>query len=373
MLGIIAMAFGIYFAWKKSRQILTPPIASQRQMTDDQRLPPLAEKKLKIISDQPIFDYWIYRPGFGAFATSTGTITGDSIVFYLNQEGKIFQVKKDGEDEAITSEPIENLQSVKATSDGKYILIKFGDRNFAEFSVFNSESKIFQMLPENTTAAAFSLDGKQIAYLDKTGLFIKELAGAKPKTLKILSFNQRDFDLDWILPEVVVLTSKPSAFAKSSLWSLNVKNKTFQPLSIIDFEGLMVNWSVDAGVKNKSGLQFNSRLEGREGSLTLINEKGEKQASFNFLTLPNKCFFSSPQIYCAVPSEIPAQTILPDDYLKKAFYSNDSIYQIDIDKNSFTEILGAGNPIIDAVKLRFSDGKLFFINRYDNKLYQLDL
>jgi hypothetical protein len=360
ILGIFAMAIGVYFAWKKSRQILTPPGAGQ-PTAEQTQLPPLAEKKLKILSDQPIFDYWVY---------ATGT---QAEIFYLNQDGQIFKIKKDGEDEAVAVELMENLQSVKSSADGKYVLIKFGDRNFTEFAIFNGESKIFQMLPENTSAAAFSPDGKQIAYLDKTGLFIKDLEGAKPKVSKILSFNQKDHNLEWILPEIVVLTPKPSAFANSSIWSLNIKNKTFQLLSPIEFEGLFVKWSVDPGVKNKLGLQFNSRLEGREGSLILINEKGEKQANLNFLTLPDKCYFSEPQIYCAVPSEIPAQTVLPDDYLKRAFYSNDFIYQIDIAQNSFTEILSAGDPVIDAVGLRFIEGKLLFINRYDNKLYQLDL
>ena len=355
------MAIGVYFAWKKSRQILIPPSVNQEQQAANGQLPALAEKKLKILSAQPIFDYWIYA------ATSSKEI------FYLNQNGQIFKIKEGGEDEEVTPELIENLQSIKPSADGKYVLIKFGDRNFTEFSVFDSESKVFQILPKDTSAAAFSPNGKQIAYLDKTGLFIKDLTGVKPKTSKILSFNQRDFGLEWILPEIVVLTSKPSAFAKSSIWSLNIKNKTFQPLSIIELEGLMVKWSSDIGAKNKLGLQFNSRLEGRESSLNLINEKGEKQANLNFITLPDKCYFSNPQIYCAVPSEIPAKTVLPDDYLKRAFYSNDFIYQIDIEKNSFSEIIGAGNPVIDAVGLSLSDGKLLFINRYDNKLYELSL
>ena len=208
---------------------------------------------------------------------------------------------------------------------------------------------------------------------DAITVVIKDLGGAKQKTSKILSFNQKDFNLEWILPQTVVLTSKPSAYSKSSAWSIDIKNKTFKPLSLIDLSGLTINWSVDGRTDGKLGLQFNSGGSEAKNFLTLINEKGEKRANLSFLTMPDKCYFSNPQIYCAVPSEIPEKTVLPDDYLKKAFYSNDFIYQIDIDKNSFTAILNAGNPTIDAVKLRFIDGKLFFINRYDNKLYELVL
>ncbi|MBT9171290.1 MAG: hypothetical protein DDT18_01663 [Actinobacteria bacterium] len=371
VLGVLAMAVGIYFAWKKSRELLAPPVIDQRLITDDQRLPDLAEKKIKILSDQPIFDYWV-------FATSTKQ------VFYLNQDGQIFKVKEDAEDEAITPEPIDNLQSVKSSFDGKLALIKFGPSTSSgqgsQFLIFNSETKVQEFLPENITAAAFSPDAKKIIYLQKqvgfktaSDLIIRELTGAKPKTSKILSFNQMDFDLDWILPETVILTPKPSAFSAVSAWNVDIKNKTFKPLWPIDLSGLMINWSIDGRTDGKLGLQFNSGKEGSKDSLILINEKGEKRANLDFLTLPNKCFFAEPKIYCAVPLEIPKDTILPDDYLKRAVYFKDFLYQIDINQNSLSDIFSASEPVIDAVRLFISGNQLLFINRYDDRLYSLEL
>ncbi|MEK9168416.1 MAG: hypothetical protein AAB698_01295 [Patescibacteria group bacterium] len=383
ILGILAMAVGVYFAWKKSRELLVPPVI-QQPAAGEQQLPALAERKIKILSDQPIFDYWIYRPEFGVVATSTATstktITRDSIVFYLNQDGLIFRVKEDAEDEAITPEPIENVQLVKFSSNGKFALIKFWDANFSGFVIFNGETKVQEFLPENITAAAFSPDGKKIVYLQKqvgfktaSDLIVKELTGAKPKTVKILSFNQMDFDLDWILPETVILAPKPSAFSAVSAWSVDIKNKNFKPLWPIDLNGLTINWSIDGRTDGKLGLQFNSGKEGNKDSLIMINEKGEKRANFDFLTLPNKCFFAEPKIYCAVPLEIPKDTILPDDYLKKAVYFKDFLYQIDVSQNSLSEIFSAPEPIIDATRLFVSNNQLLFINRYDNRLYSLEL
>ena len=377
------MAVGVYFAWKKSRELLAPPVV-QQPAAGEQQLPASAERKIKILSDQPIFDYWVYRPEFGVVATSTATstktITRDSIVFYLNQDGLIFKVKEDAEDEAITPEPIDNIQSVKSSSDGKFALIKFGDANFSGFVIFNGETKVQEFLPENITAAAFSPNAKKIIYLQKqvgfktaSDLIVKELTGAKPKTVKILSFNQMDFDLDWILPETVILAPKPSTFSAVSAWSVDIKNKTFKPLWPIDLSGLMVNWSIDGRTDEKLGLRFNSGKEGNKDSLIMINEKGEKRANFDFLTLPNKCFFAEPKIYCAVPLEIPKDTILPDDYLKKAVYFKDFLYQIDVSQNSLSEIFSAPEPIIDATRLFVSNNQLLFINRYDNRLYSLEL
>ena len=362
ILGIVAMGLGVYFAWKKTKTILTPPSAPSQPTSVGITEPTAAERqlaaqKLKILSDQPIFDYWIYS-------------TSSEQVFYVNQEGKIFKIKEDGNDEAITSEPIENLQTIKSSSDGKRVFIKSGDLVSPKFTIFNSETKIFELLPENITAAAFSPDAKKIAYLEKNSgnLMIKDLIGAKPKTVKVLSFNQKDFDLDWILAEKIVLTPKPSAFYRTSSWMIDINKKTLIALGT-EVNGLMMKWSADG----KAGLQFSSQSEGREGRLNLINEQGAVQAVLDFITLPDKCFISQPKIYCAVPESIPAKTVLPDDYLKRAVYFKDVFYQIDITQNSLSEILAGTEPTLDATRLNLVDNKLLFINRYDNGLYSLEL
>ena len=365
ILGIVAMGLGVYFAWQKTKTILTPPgigqqpTASNQQSTTGEQQPAAAQK-LKILSDQPIFDYWIFYPA----ATST-----DSKIFYLSQDGKIFELK-DGKSEAVSSEPIGNIQMIKSSLDGKRVLIKFGDFISPKFIIFNTEAKVFELLPENITAAAFSPDAKKIAYLEKNSgnLMIKDLIGAKPKTVKVLSFNQKDFDLDWILAEKIVLTPKPSAFYRTSSWMIDINKKTLIALGT-EVNGLMMKWSADG----KAGLQFSSQSEGREGRLNLINEQGAVQAVLDFITLPDKCFISQPKIYCAVPESIPAKTVLPDDYLKRAVYFKDVFYQIDITQNSLSEILAGTEPTLDATRLNLVDNKLLFINRYDNGLYSLEL
>jgi hypothetical protein len=375
ILGIVAMALGVYFARKKTKSILTPPSVSP--LTAEYGLQPttagqLAIAKLKILSDQPIFDYFVRRSlGEGGLGNSTSA----SEIFYLNQDGLLFKVKEDGKNEAIISEPIENLQTIKSSSDGKRALIKFGDLVSPKFTIFNSQAKIFELLPENITAAAFSPDVKKIAYLETpdgnsviSNLVIKDLVDSKPKISKILSFNQKDFDLEWILPEKIVLVPKPSAFYQASAWIVDTKKKTLTSLGT-EVNGLMIKWSANG----KMGLQFSSQSKGRESRLNLINEQGLVQAGLDFVTLPGKCLISDPKIYCAVPTSIPAKTVLPDDYLKRTLYFRDAIYQIDINQNSLSEIFTEAEPAIDAVRLNLFNNKLLFINRYDNKLYQLEL
>ena len=303
VLGILAILAGVYFAWQKTKTILNPPtsLSGAEQPvsfgTPTSTLPTAAGQtagqKLQLVSDQPVLDYWIFYPA----ATSTK-------VFYLSQDGKISKLEG-GKSEAVTSEPIHSLQAIKSSFDGKRVLIKSGDFISPKFIIFNSEAKVFELLPENITAAAFSPDAKKIAYLEKNSgnLMIKDLIGAKPKTVKILSFNQKDFDLDWILAEKIVLTPKPSAFYRTSSWMIDINKKTLSALGT-EVNGLMIKWSADG----KAGLQFSSQSEGRGGRLNLINEQGAVQAVLDFITLPDKCFISQPKIYCAVPESIPAKT-----------------------------------------------------------------
>ena len=149
---------------------------------------------------------------------------------------------------------------------------------------------------------------------------------------------------------------------------IDINKKTLIALGT-EVNGLMMKWSADG----KAGLQFSSQSEGREGRLNLINEQGAVQAVLDFITLPDKCFIFQPKIYCAVPESIPAKTVLPDDYLKRAVYFRDVFYQIDITQNSLSEILAGIEPTLDATRLNLVDNKLLFINRYDNGLYQLEL
>jgi hypothetical protein len=375
ILGIVAMVLGIYFAWKKSRQVLAPPVSNQQPTTNN--LQPItynqqpitsSQPRLKIISDQPVFDYWI------ATQTTVDKTQTNAEIFYLNQEGKIFKVKENADDEAVSIEPIENLQMIKSSFDGKWALIKSGDVKSPKFTLFNSENKIFELLSQDITAVDFSPDALKIAYLEKSGsnsalsnLVIKDLVGSKPKTTKILSFNQKDFDLSWILADKIVLIPKPSAFYQAAAWSVDIVKKRIDSMN--SKNGLILNWSRSG----KVGLEFSAQPERRVNRLNLINEQGTPRAVLDFITLPDKCFISEPKVYCAVPNDIPVKTTLPDDYLKKAVYFRDNFYQVDIDQNSMTEIFTETEPAIDATHLNLIDNKLFFINRYDNKLYSIEL
>ena len=379
VLCIIALGAGVYFAWKKTRTILTPPDSSPQNSVNGQSISinnlagsssdGAVASKLSVISDNTIYGYWVFN--------SNQKIQGSG-VFYVGRDGIIYKIKADGADEALTSSSIENFQSLESSLDGKRVIIKSGNSGASKFVVYNSENNIFESLPDKIIAADFSPDGKKVAYFSanagdpgKSDLITKSLIDLKQKPATLLSLYQGDFGLNWISQNKITLVPKPSAFYPASIWAVDVVKKTLSRLTSEEngLNGLIVNWSSDG----KIGLQFSSSMEGRSRILNLINDQGEIMANFEFVTLPEKCFVSDPKIYCAIPQSIPDKSALPDDYLKNAVYFVDSLYQIDITSNSFERIFDGNASAIDAINLNFVDGKLFFINKYDSKLYVLEL
>jgi|GEM_PF-1480105 len=406
VLGFIALAVGIYFAWQNSQKILTPPPAassgaSSQGITINQpnNSGPgaVTASKLQVVSKQEILGYWIYNPAVSATSTKTSasttvsaststvvsSITAPTIksgIYYLSSDGNIFKVSVDGNDTAITQDGISDIQQIKSSLDGKRVLVKYGTFISPSFKIFNTESGMFESAPTGITAADFSPDGKKLAYFqtsgDKSNLIVKDLVNFKAKLVTVVSIYQKDMDLNWISANKIILTEKPTALYAGKAWSVDINKKTFTKLPIAingaDGQGLMLNWSSNG----RLGVEFLTSADGRGRYLSIVNATGTILANLNFSTLPNKCFVSDPQIYCAVPDNIPERTTLPDDYLKNAAYFTDSLYLIDAtpgSQNPMTMILDGSGAAIDAMSLKFADGKLFFINKYDNKLYALDL
>ncbi|MBI3638236.1 hypothetical protein HY227_00640 [Candidatus Wolfebacteria bacterium] len=389
ILAIAALLLGIYFAWKKSRAIMVPAsqnsgqsgglpdinnpenqnqasinVPQNQDLTAGQEERKEAPEKLKIISGGTASGYLITPSGIGATTTAFD-------VFYMNEAGQIIKIGANNE-EIISEKTFDDIQLVKTSRNGKFILIKYGSINNPDFSIFNIETKVWQKL-SNVSAADFSPDSKKIAYLEnsnnsaKSNLALKDLTGANPKSQRVLSLYQKDFDLIWNNPEKIFLEPKPSSEYEGQIWAVGVKNKTMSQIS--SGLGLMAKWSSDG----KAGIRFKTSPD-RSQKLDFINDKGEVLGNLDFFTLPNKCAINQSVIYCALPQSYNSmiEPTLPDDYLKKAVYSRDFIFRIDTNQNSFDLVLGDLGRNIDAVNLNFYGNQLFFINRYDGRLYSLE-
>lgn len=368
VIGILALGAGIYFAWQKSRQQTIPAVSTPFVNEGGIQAPAPAvgaTNKLVVVSKNAAIDYWVMN------ATST-VATSTNLIFYITVNGNIFKIN--GHEEEIVSDlQISALQGIKASNDGKIVLIKSGSGDNLRFDLFDSSRNVWLKPILEIASADLSPDGKQVVYLTSNGqksaaLMTQEINAPKKKPSQILSINQIDFDLKWLELNKILLIPKPSINYNSEIWQVDVKTKILSRL--MSANGLMVNWAK----LGETAVRFFS--SGRDYTLDFIDNKGNIRGVFQFKTLPNKCLIASPaQIYCAIPrdQDVFSRLIFPDDYLKRAVYFQDSVYLIDFAQNQFYPLFDADEPIIDAANLSVFNGQLLFINRYDGKIYGLEI
>ncbi len=337
----------VYFAWPFIQNLLfSQPTNTQPASTPITKTSDL----IKSLTDKPVFDFW-FR---------------DDEIYFMTTDGQIFKITAGGAETNVNDQKIFNLASVSASTDGSSVLVSFGMSNKI-FSVFNLITKTWQSLSAGTAAATWSPNQNQLAVLKNSGVdsSLEILNIADQKTSPVLKFNGQDFDLNWVVPDAIYLTQKPAAGFAASIWSMSIKNKTLQPL-IFEESGLMVQWSFDG----KIGLKFTNTTH--ENALTLINQNNQLLEKLSlFKTLPSKCSFGGSVLWCGVPLDIPRNNLLPNDYLNNKIYFQDSIIAFDTASNTVKEIFDGQAPIVDVQKITKQGDKLFFINRYDKKLYSL--
>lgn len=359
VLGIVVLGVAAYFAWQNRKQItqIIPGIVGGG-------IPPAQQivNKLKILSSREVEEYWLLKT------------SSSSEILYFDTNKNIFKIDKDGV-ETTDVVALKGATGVVPDPSGKVLFAKLNNEGGVALydSVSNTRKGDFIGID---TAAWGPEDGK-IAMLvtgNDQGLVTPQIEvgninDKKPLGKILESPVLQGFNLVWPQKDSLFLTQKPSAEYISDIWKVDLKTNKLS--KFLSDRGLIVQWSPFGD----RALEFIT-TEGREHKLSLIDNNGNRLKEFKFVTMPDKCVMTTAsQVYCAIPRDQESLThmTLPDDYLKRSVYFKDGIYQIDIDKDSIRGIFEDENPNIDATDLTVLGNKLLFINRYDRKLYSLDL
>lgn len=354
------VAIGGYFLWKYYAE---PTTDNQPGTTDGGGTPP---------------------PGGTTNGEEGGSLTalgGDALAGYYLKDGAAVAVGVNGQVISLREKEATSLNNasfnevilgITSSFDGKWFLEKWGGGQNPKFSVYDTQANAWMPFADLALGAMdFSPDSSRLAYLERVNgrvnLGIMDLA-KKDKggfaRATIASFVLRDVELTWVSPDVIIFGDKPSARVPGALWKYTISTKRLDPL-ILERAGLWVNWDKKSG----QGIQFNRTPQNQ---LRVIDIKGATVLVIPFLTIPDKCAVKEDTLYCAVPQTSISDKELPDAYLKHLFYTNDFINKVDI-KTGKVQVIAAGAVPLDAVDLKIDNEKLYFINRYDRKLYSLPL
>ncbi|MGC9598901.1 MAG: hypothetical protein ABSE18_00770 [Minisyncoccia bacterium] len=347
-----------------------------------------AAVKFGVVSNEPVFDYFV---------------DAKNNALAIEPDGKIAYITN-GEVSYLNSNTIQNLISADFSYDGAKVVVNFGDTTNPQTSVFDVAAKAWAPLPSGIISPVWSPIDYHLAYLEAatgtTTLFLIDGSKAGSKPTQLATFSAVDLSLRWIDKNRLMVYGKPSAYADPSAWIFNLTSKAVTPI-ISETPGLEITWM--KAPTTTTGISFFSGQGGRGGSVHLINITGAVTKDLSFFTLASKCVFNfeavaavpsavlatttatstaatpvSPApvlaLYCAVPragQDLLAFSHLPDDYEQMALFTLDDIYRIDTTNGALVDALAGQN--IDVSDPKVFGAALFFVNRYDQKLYGLSL
>ncbi|PIR86860.1 MAG: hypothetical protein COU11_03330 [Candidatus Harrisonbacteria bacterium CG10_big_fil_rev_8_21_14_0_10_49_15] len=304
-----------------------------------------------------VFDYWVRAD--------------DSSIYYVTPGGTILQKTVGQEAEIVSTLALEGLRSVTPSNDGSLAIIEFGPDNQPQFRIFNATSRSWRSLPETVRAATWSPDATRIAYLEhdelpagQITLYLLDIASGVSQ--RVSSIHLLDAELAWPTADALYISTPASGQAESYLWRYLIGDGTWQ-LVIGPQRSLAVNWIPDTD----RVILF----EPRENSVSVGFLPELVGGERFFKTLPSKCTAAENILYCAVPQDsLPVNFF--DEYHMRGLYTADSLLAVDFTTEERVTLWldDFAAPIgIDAYRLEIAGDHLYFMNRYDGRLYSLEL
>lgn len=369
------------------------PLPSKPPSSQEGILPPAAQTQTSTSSASAI----VIPPGTTPVYSQFSAIAENPIADYaIDENNNVSLIQPDGQivkivnkkSVILSSATVANLRQATFSPDAQKVFVIFGDLQNLQANIFDLSTQTWRPLPQGITSAAWSPDSQKIAYLIKqlgqTVLTILE-NDSKSKPQEVLKFYAEDLVLSWPSKNQILLYQKPSALAEGSLWSFDIEKKTLS--LIVDKEkGLETLYEPITDFK----LLFVANDYNRKGGVLKLKQKEGPSRTLSFLTLPYKCVFelktnnstttqssNIPEVFldCAIPQDTNkfSRSLLPDDYYKKAIFTSDNFYRINLISGEMKVIYSDIFQNLDAQNLKISNGQLFFVNRFDQKLYVFPL
>jgi hypothetical protein len=166
----------------------------------------------------------------------------------------------------------------------------------------------------------------------------------------------------------------PDSFVESSMSIVAIGEKDLEKVGDLKF-GADYLWSNDGRSFLRSSIL---QKGGSELILEVCDIKISDCINLNLPTMAMKCVWAgnNENIYCAVPQNIGADAIMPNDYFDNKFYTQDIFWKINIAENKKEKIAKDKlNGEWDAVDLEISPNEdyLFFIDKKTSQLFRIAL
>ncbi len=325
----------------------------------------LAALKIKPISKEPVLS-----PTIGQ--------DGKTVKYYTRSNGNVFESDFLGDNlKKISSVTLNGLIKAIWSPDKTKVIGVFSDNNKIKRYFYDYANSQSSLLSEKMGGVAWSPDSKKIAYhfIDSTnGQHNISVANPDGTTWKNIFKTRLDnLIVEWPGNTKISLRQPTSGLAQGILYAIDPGTGDFARV-LSDIFGLSVKWSPKA-----DKILFSSTNDrGGDPKLSLADGSGANSKDLNLAGIADKCAWSNDDrtIFCALPQEMSANAVWPDDYYKGLVILADDFYKINLETNAKTKILGSSNQVgYDAQELFLSpkEDYLFFVNKRDGLLYSLKI
>lgn len=369
LLGITLLFLGVYnFAFKKDTPVVSQSAEKISQTEDSKKI--VTEKKSeKIVA-------MIEQQIVGAVLDKKN----EEIRYYDVQNGTAWVISEEGKGKRQLSETkISGLRNVIWSPDKNKVLTtieKNGQNVFFEYDY--SLQKSIQM-KDGADTVVWDNTGTKIFYKyynesDNT----RSLNIANPDGSgwqKIADIEHRNLLIASIpLSSLVSFWNFPNSKEETKLQVVGAIGGETKTILTGKF-GADYLWSPDGSRALVSSI---SEIDGKKITLGLVSVNGE-YVDLKIPTIVSKCTWSvdGKTIYYALPGNIPAEAIMPNDYQENKFNTNDTFWKINIEKGESQRIIEtvdiSGKYDSSNLFLSSVEDALYFTNRTDKKLYRLSL
>jgi hypothetical protein len=348
-----------------------------------------------VISNNPTLDYFV---------------NASNVVTAIQPDGEVIQVSG-GNVTTLSSLQVPNILSASFSYDGTKILVSSGDPTAPTVSIFDVATAAWSPLGTGWQSAAWSPVDYRVAYRQDNAANGTETfatintANPKAAPVTLLTLDAQDLTVAWPTKNQLIISTKSSALFAGSAWLFNMQTSALTPV-VYETPGFDAIWNsgataaaiATAQASTSSapipfGLEFSSGNDGLGGGLALIDDEGNALQQIKFITLPSKCEFASQTttggnatgatssvasvsyLFCGVPRDQAdlAYNHLPDDYNQLALFTVDDLYRINLQTGAIDTIFNDPTQSLDVSDVKLFNNILFFVNRYDNKLYAISL
>lgn len=266
-----------------------------------------------------------------------------------------------------------NLSDIIWSPDKSKAIVTLDVAGIKQYQLINLITGEKTKLPPNQKSFAFSPTSDRIAYnfLDhQKGINKIEVVDVSGKNWQELSkIRIQDAILQWPQNDKLAISSLSSASSPSPLIILDIISGKLTKIIPESF-GLEILWSPKGDKVIYSSIQEGAMLK-----MTMIS--GSETKSLKTATFAKKCAWAADNIhvFCAVPTYWPARLVLPDDYWRRLFSSDDQIVKINTNTGEETIVFSPPEVLPDVQNLFVEpSGKyLFFTNKKDGLFYAVKL